>query len=215
MAKSGWEIDVRDGRSKNLSGDALREFKNSALSVQGMLYPESLNLSPALEGRAPINGKNYLLISYANRNGYDSIYVCVDPITFLPYLSTSIKSGSKIIVKSSEYRDIEGVKLPFSIDINMDGNKAIRMSVKEWKLNSNLEDALFVKKSVKAQIKTGMLMDPAGFIDSVSNPELIHKVKPVYPELAIRARVTGKVILRITVDAEGLVRNFIVFRGHP
>ncbi len=213
--KDGWGFDVRESSFIKLSKDALVEFKNSALSVQGMLYPENLNLSPVLEGQAAIRGKNYAVISYANRNGYDLIYVCVDPATFLPFVSTSIRSDSRIVVTSSEYREIEGVKLPFSIDIDMDGNKAIHMSVREWKLNSNLEDALFVKKSVKAQIKKGLQMDPAGFLDTFSNPELIHKVKPVYPELALRARVTGKVLLRVTVDEEGLVRNIVVFRGHP
>ena len=213
--KDGWGYEARDRGFKNLSKDALAEFKNSALSVQGMLYPENLSLSPVLEGYAPIQGKNYLVISYANRNGYDTIHVCVDPDTFLPYMSTSRKPGSSISVICSEYREMAGVKLPFSIAINMDGNKDIRMSVREWKLNSNLEDALFVKKSVKAQINKGLQMDPSGFLDSVSTPELIHKVKPLLPELAIRARITGKVLLRVAIDEEGRVRNIAVFQGHP
>lgn len=213
--KSGWGFDVQNSSFRDLSKDALVEFKNSALSVQGMLYPENLSISPVFEGRAPLESKNYLLISYDNRNGYDKTYVHVDPETFLPFMSTSIKSGGKIGVVCSEYREIDGVKLPFSIDINMNGNKAIHMSVREWKLNSNLEDALFVKKSAKAQIQKGLQMDPTGFLDSVSNPELIHKVRPVYPELALRARITGKVILQVAVDDEGLVRDIRVFRGHP
>jgi len=87
--------------------------------------------------------------------------------------------------------------------------------VREWKLNSNLDDALFEKKSVKAQIKKGPQMDPAGFIDNVPNPELVHRVKPVYPEIALRAQITAKVILRITVDEGGRPRNLMVYRGHP
>lgn len=213
--KDGWEYKVRDGSFANLSKNALAEFKNSALSVQGMLYPENLILSPVLEGYAPIQGKNYLVISYADRNGTDTILVCVDPATFLPYMSTSRGPGGNVSVICSEYREIEGVKLPFSIAIKMNGNKDIRMSVKEWKLNSNLKDDLFAKKAAKAQINKGLRLDPSGFINSDADPELIHRVKPVYPELAIRARVTGQVLLRVDIDEEGLVRNVAVFRGHP
>ena len=212
---SGWEFDVPYSSFKKLSKAALEEFKISALSVQGMLNPENLNIAPVFEGRAPLQGRNCLVISYANRNGYDKIYVYVDPDTFLPFVSTSIKSGGSIDVVCSEYREIDGVKLPFSIGINMDGNKAILMSVREWKLNSNLEDALFIKDLAKKQLKKGQQLDLTGFVDSVPNPELIHRVRPVYPELAARARITSKVILRIAVDEEGRVRDIRVFRGHP
>jgi TonB family protein len=213
--KDAWQFDAQGGGSKKLSKDALAEFKSSALSVQGMLYPENLDLSPVLEGQVLLQGKYYLVISYANRNGYDTINVCVDPTAFLPFMSTSIKPRSRIVVVSTEYREIEGVKVPFSIDIQMDDKKTIRMMVREWKLNSNLDDALFEKKSVKAQIKKGPQMDPAGFIDNVPNPELVHRVKPVYPEIALRAQITAKVILRITVDEGGRPRNLMVYRGHP
>lgn len=212
---SGWAFDPRDGSFRNLSKEGLEELKNSALSVQGMLHPENLSVSPVFEGLAPFQGKYYLIISYANRHEYDSIYVHVDPDTFLPFMSTSIRSDSRITVVSSEYRGVAGVKLPFSIDINVGNNKGIHMAVKEWKLNSNLDNALFDKKSAKAQIQKMGQLDPSGFLDPISGPELIHKVEPVYPELALRARVSGKVLLRVTVDEEGLVRNIIVFRGHP
>ena len=39
----------------------------------------------------------------------------------------------------------------------------------------------------------------------VQNSRLIHKVDPVYPELAKRARVAGIVLLQVTIDERGLV----------
>ena len=38
---------------------------------------------------------------------------------------------------------------------------------------------------------------------------------PVYPELAKRARVSGIVLLRATVDELGLVTRVQLIRGHP
>jgi protein TonB len=40
-------------------------------------------------------------------------------------------------------------------------------------------------------------------------------VEPVYPELAKRARVQGRVILVVTVDEEGNVSDIRVSSGHP
>lgn len=50
---------------------------------------------------------------------------------------------------------------------------------------------------------------------NVQESKLIRKVEPVYPELAKRARVSGVVILVVTVDEEGNVTDVRVTRGHP
>jgi protein TonB len=50
---------------------------------------------------------------------------------------------------------------------------------------------------------------------NVQESKLIKKVEPVYPELAKRARVSGVVILQVTVDEEGSVTELRVLRGHP
>lgn len=44
---------------------------------------------------------------------------------------------------------------------------------------------------------------------------LLKRVEPVYPELARRARVSGTVILQVTVDEEGNVTEVRVLSGHP
>lgn len=43
---------------------------------------------------------------------------------------------------------------------------------------------------------------------------LIHKVDPIYPELAIKDQVQGKVILQINVNEEGLVSDVRITAGH-
>jgi TonB family protein len=50
---------------------------------------------------------------------------------------------------------------------------------------------------------------------SVQKSKLIRKVEPVYPELAKRARVQGRVVLVVTVDEEGNVSAIEVANGHP
>jgi len=47
------------------------------------------------------------------------------------------------------------------------------------------------------------------------NKKLVHKVDPVYPEAAIKARVQGRVKLTVTVNEEGLVSDVQAAAGHP
>jgi TonB family protein len=51
--------------------------------------------------------------------------------------------------------------------------------------------------------------------DQVSRPEIISATKPVYPERARRARVTGTVILESIIDEQGDVVNVRVLKGQP
>jgi protein TonB len=49
----------------------------------------------------------------------------------------------------------------------------------------------------------------------IREPRKLVDAAPVYPELAIRARVEGVVIIEATIDARGRVVNAVVLRGMP
>jgi len=50
---------------------------------------------------------------------------------------------------------------------------------------------------------------------NVQESKLIKRVEPIYPELALRNRVAGRVILTVTVDEEGNVSDIRISQGHP
>jgi protein TonB len=50
---------------------------------------------------------------------------------------------------------------------------------------------------------------------SLQESKLIFKVDPIYPGIAIHARVSGTVILVATIDEEGNVTDLKVLAGHP
>jgi protein TonB len=50
---------------------------------------------------------------------------------------------------------------------------------------------------------------------NVREPEILKLVPPVYPALALKARVTGIVILEATLTDQGVVDNIKVVSGHP
>jgi TonB family protein len=57
--------------------------------------------------------------------------------------------------------------------------------------------------------------EPIKVDGNMQETKLIRRVQPVYPELAKRARVEGRVILLVTVDEEGNVSEIRVIAGHP
>jgi len=46
-------------------------------------------------------------------------------------------------------------------------------------------------------------------------PALLYRAEPVYPDLAVRSRVEGVVILEATVDREGRIEEVRVLRSLP
>jgi TonB family protein len=64
-------------------------------------------------------------------------------------------------------------------------------------------------------IVKGVKREPIKVGGNVQESKLIRRVEPVYPELAKRARVQGRVVLVVTVDEEGSVAEIKVSNGHP
>jgi len=52
-------------------------------------------------------------------------------------------------------------------------------------------------------------------VSSLQRADLLHQVRPVYPQLARQARVQGTVILEATIAKDGSVRDARIVSGHP
>jgi TonB family protein len=213
--KSGWVMHPATRQVQKMPPNVLEDFKRSSWAAQGMLNPEIMNIPPKLEGRAAIEGKDYIVISYADCGEFDSVYVYVDSTTYLPHLFVYIKPNIKIQAIHSDYREIDGLKVPFSIQMDFNGKKFIALSVVEWKINTGLGDSLFDAESLKQMKGVRPKIDLAGTEVKAKELALIHRVTPVYPDLAQRARISGEVILRITIDEKGNVGFVSVEKGHP
>ena len=44
---------------------------------------------------------------------------------------------------------------------------------------------------------------------------LVHQVKPQYPELAMKARIQGTVVLQAVIGKDGTVQDLRLVSGHP
>jgi periplasmic protein TonB len=52
-------------------------------------------------------------------------------------------------------------------------------------------------------------------VSHLAEANLVHKVQPIYPPLAQRARIQGAVELRAIIGKTGAIENLVVVRGHP
>lgn len=57
--------------------------------------------------------------------------------------------------------------------------------------------------------------EPVAVGGNIRPPTRVVYVAPVYPHLALAARVEGTVILQAVIDEKGIVRELRVLRGHP
>ncbi len=66
---------------------------------------------------------------------------------------------------------------------------------------------------VQQDIKIDDDTPPADFVAVEKNPVIIKSVKPVYPDLAMRAGLEGSVWVKIWVDKEGKTRKAVVMKS--
>jgi len=70
-------------------------------------------------------------------------------------------------------------------------------------------DAAQVQQDIKIEDDA----PPADFVPVEKQPEVVKKVEPKYPELAIKASLEGKVTVKIWVDKEGKVKQEVVLKS--
>lgn len=65
--------------------------------------------------------------------------------------------------------------------------------------------------SIALLLSIGLVLPPA---IKAEDRELVTRVKPVYPELAKRLKITGAVLLNVVVAPDGTVKSVTTIMGH-
>lgn len=111
-------------------------------------------------------------------------------------------------------------RLNFNDRALADADEAIRLAPRnpglyQWRaaIRSKLGDEAGAKadQAMAASIKPQRIRVGGG----VQAASLVQKVDPVYPPLAVQARVQGTVQLNVTINGEGNVVNAQLVSGHP
>ncbi len=146
---SAWMIDPASGSVVDMPKEVRNQLAFDMGEHEALLNPEQFGHTVTYEGRKSILAKEYIVLNQAAENGVTATHY-IDPETFLRYKFTSnLPNPAEII--TSDYRDVDGIKVPFSIRQIQNGQEAAVISVTEHKFNLNLEDSLFERPAAADQ----------------------------------------------------------------
>jgi zinc protease len=85
-----------------------------------------------------VNATGVNRIEISDKTGH-SVTLDLDPVSGLPIKQTYQQSGNPVQETFSDWKDVDGIKLPFKIVIEQAGQKFADVAVTGWKLNSGLK----------------------------------------------------------------------------
>ncbi len=104
----------------------------------------SLLLSDRDSGRT-VNAVGENKIEISDKNGHQ-VTVELDPSSSLPIKQLYQSSGNPVQETFSDWKVVDGIKLPFRIAIEQGGKKFADVTVRDWKLNTGLKPEDLSKK---------------------------------------------------------------------
>ena len=140
---SAWMTDRITGLNVDMPKGVRDNFLAEKEKHEELLNPEQYGYTITYEGRNTVDGKEYILLKQAAGNEATTMHY-IDPDTFLRYKFTSNQlNGIEVI--TSDYRDVDGTKVPFSHKLVQNGTVVATKTVTGHEYNCGLDDSLFAK----------------------------------------------------------------------
>jgi outer membrane lipoprotein-sorting protein len=170
--QNGWQLVPFTGKKspEPMSADDLKQVQQSADFDGPLMDYKQKGNNIELAGKEKIEGTNayHLIVTLKNGN-IENMYLDAD--TFLEFKSVArtTNRGTAIDLETTvgDYKEVEGVMFPFSIEQHPVGSQGPgqKITVKKIELNVPLEDSIFKMPAVApppAQEKTGSSPVPNG-----------------------------------------------------
>jgi len=143
---TGYVLDSLQG-DRPISGNQLDNMKNGAFPHPYLTYKAS-GASASLAGKEKMDGRDVFVVLFEPTAG-SPIRSYIDAETYLP-VATRVKTNLPQVgdvdqtSHTSDYRDVDGVKLPFKIEVSS-AIQSFTIVVNKVEHNTAIDDKLFVK----------------------------------------------------------------------
>lgn len=147
----GWGTDIRTWAAEDMSEALSQDFSHQAVGNDALLDPGKLGISYVLKPRMTLDGKDYLVLEQTLADGHKTS-IAIDPETFLPYryASTAVDPATGQLVETEsvlgDYRKVGGLMVNHSLRTFQGGAEILRITLTSVAHNTNLDEALFVRK---------------------------------------------------------------------
>jgi len=148
-ADGGW---IKQGNqfkefgAEEIASNKEEEFRSTTRMFRGLDDPQFRAVYIATE---EFDGKPADIIKLESLDGEFSFKLVLDAETHLPmgqiYFGETMMGPANLTVHMTDYREIAGVKVPFSVTIDADGKKAMQMAVKDYQINPEIPANAFDK----------------------------------------------------------------------
>jgi outer membrane lipoprotein-sorting protein len=145
--KTAWWVNPQTGSTEELSGQQAEDLKRQSLALVASLDPAKYGLSYKLKNKETVEGKNYLVLEETFPDGLKA-NLYIDPETYLTHrakLKVMGPAGTEVDVEQimSDFRKEGDMMMAHSIITYQSGAEYTKISLKEIKFNTGLEDSLF------------------------------------------------------------------------
>lgn len=144
--ETGWMTDQASGAIVDMPKEIYGQLYPPANEHEALLDPERFGHVFTYEGRKKVLAREYILLNQRSKEGVVVTHY-LDPDTFLRYKYAWVASNVPNEGFESDYRDVEGMKIPFTLRQTQNGNETAVVTVKEYKFNTGIEDSIFEKSA--------------------------------------------------------------------
>ena len=146
--ETAWEINPMEGGTRKMTGEQARDLKELA-DMDGFLVDyEAKGYAVHYVGEEEVNGSNTKKLRVM-RPDSSEMFVFLDAESFLQVKieaeGTNPMTGARAKKETflMDYRDVEGMMIPFGIKVLMDGQVFSNITMKEVKTNVEVDDTIF------------------------------------------------------------------------
>ena len=156
--KTAWMLNPMAGSDPQILPDAMADAMADQSNTDGLLvgYEEEGHkleyIGEGMVGEKPAHKLKLI------REDKPDVMLFLDAETYLESMieaeSVNPQSGEKVLVKTymNEYRDVQGMQMPFVIEVEMGGNVAQSMTLSSIELNMDLDDEIFLVPRPKVDV---------------------------------------------------------------